>query len=31
MVINFKTTLTIIGFSILTIYRKTEYFIVVNT
>ena len=31
VVINFKTTLNIICFSILTIYRKTEYFEGVNT
>ena len=27
MVGNFKLTLRIIGFSILTVYRKTEYFV----
>ena len=31
MVRNFKTTLKIIGFSILTINSKTEYFVGVNT
>ena len=31
MVRNFKITLKIIGFIILTIYRKTEYFLGVNT
>ena len=31
LVRNFKTTLKIIGFNILTIYRNTEYYVGVNT